>query len=45
MGYVDKLDVLTALGALELALNDLGYKVPLGSGVAAAQRVFLGGVV
>jgi aspartate aminotransferase-like enzyme len=39
MGYVDPFDVLTALGALEMVLADLGYPVSFGAGVAAAQRV------
>ncbi len=43
MGYVDQLDVLTALSALEMGLHELGHKVELGQGVAAAQRVFQGG--
>jgi aspartate aminotransferase-like enzyme len=32
--------VLPTLGALELALRDLGHKCETGAGVAAAQRVF-----
>ena len=32
--------VLPTLGALELALRDLGFKADPGAGVAAAQRVF-----
>lgn len=44
MGHADRLDVIGALGALELALHTLGYEVELGAGVAAAQEVFLGGV-
>ncbi len=39
MGYVDGFDVLTALGALELILSDLGYPVKLGEGVRAAQQI------
>ncbi len=39
MGYVDGFDVLTALGALELILADLGYPVKLGEGVRAAQQI------
>ena len=39
MGYVDPFDVLTALGALEMVLADLGYPVGFGAGVGAAQRV------
>ncbi len=39
MGYVDGFDVLTALGALELILTDLGYPVKLGEGIRAAQQI------
>jgi aspartate aminotransferase-like enzyme len=39
MGYVDSFDVLTALGALEMVLADLGHPVSFGAGVGAAQRV------
>ncbi len=38
MGYVNGFDVLTALGALELVLADLGYPVKLGEGVRAAEE-------
>jgi aspartate aminotransferase-like enzyme len=34
--------VLPTLGALELALRDLGYKSESGAGVAAAQASFAG---
>jgi aspartate aminotransferase-like enzyme len=39
MGYVDGFDVLTALGALELVLADLGFPVKFGEGVRAAQQI------
>ncbi|MFW6126603.1 MAG: pyridoxal-phosphate-dependent aminotransferase family protein [Thermodesulfobacteriota bacterium] len=39
MGYIDELDLLGTLGALEAVLNDLGYKVELGVGVKAAQAI------
>ena len=39
MGYVDPFDVLTALGALEMVLADLGYPVTFGTGVGAAQAL------
>jgi aspartate aminotransferase-like enzyme len=39
MGYVDTFDVLTALGALEMVLADLGHPVTLGAAVGAASRV------
>lgn len=41
MGYVDELDVVGALGALELVLAQLGYPVDPGAAVTAAQRVLL----
>jgi aspartate aminotransferase-like enzyme len=37
--------VLPTLGALELALRDLGYKCEPGAGVAAAQAAFANGAV
>jgi len=43
LGYFDELDILTVTGAVEMAVYGLGYKVELGKGVAAAQRVFLDG--
>lgn len=39
MGYIDEQDLLGTIGALELVLNDLGYKVELGSGLKAAQEI------
>jgi len=41
MGFMDKFDIVTVLAALELSLVKMGHKVKLGSGVAAAQEVFL----
>ena len=37
MGYFDELDIVTMVGAVEQALNDVGAKVKNGAGVAAAQ--------
>ncbi|MEK7768071.1 MAG: aminotransferase class V-fold PLP-dependent enzyme, partial [bacterium] len=42
VGHVDELDVLATIAALEMVLSGLGRSVALGSGVAAAQRSFLG---
>jgi aspartate aminotransferase-like enzyme len=39
-GYYDFRDVLTAVGALENVLRELGRPVEPGAGVSAAQRVF-----
>jgi aspartate aminotransferase-like enzyme len=41
LGYYDFLDLLAVLGALEIALLKVGCKVDLGSGVRAAQNVYL----
>jgi aspartate aminotransferase-like enzyme len=40
-GYYGAFDVLTTVSALEMTLGELGGDVELGTGVAAAQRVFL----
>lgn len=44
MGFADKMDIMIAISALEMALKQVGYPVALGSGVKAAQEVFLGKV-
>jgi len=38
MGYYDLYDTIGCVSALERALDDLGRQVPIGAGVAAAQR-------
>jgi aspartate aminotransferase-like enzyme len=43
LGYFGTFDILTSVSAIEMALSDLGVKVPLGAGVAAAQRVLQAG--
>jgi aspartate aminotransferase-like enzyme len=42
-GYCDRFDVVTVISALELALNELGYKVEFGKGVGAVLKVFAEG--
>ncbi len=42
MGYMDELDVVSGLAALEMVLDDLGFGVEPGVAVAAAQRVLIG---
>jgi serine---pyruvate transaminase len=42
MGYMDELDVVAGLAALEIVLSDVGMEVTPGSAVTAAQRVLLG---
>jgi len=41
MGYMDQMDVVAVLSALEMVLNDLGFKVEPGAGVAAAEKVLM----
>jgi aspartate aminotransferase-like enzyme len=38
LGYVDELDVLAVIGALELALTRVGFGIHAGEGVARAQQ-------
>ncbi|HWZ43098.1 MAG TPA: alanine--glyoxylate aminotransferase family protein [Candidatus Saccharimonadales bacterium] len=40
LGFYDYLDTIAIIGALELVLAGTGRKVELGSGMAAAQKVF-----
>ncbi|MDD3580825.1 MAG: alanine--glyoxylate aminotransferase family protein [Desulfobacca sp.] len=42
MGYIDSFDVIMAIAALEVVLNELGYKVELGTGVRAAEQILFG---
>jgi aspartate aminotransferase-like enzyme len=39
-GYCDVFDVMTGIGALELALADLGHPVRFGSGTGAVLTAF-----
>ncbi|HOO33002.1 MAG TPA: alanine--glyoxylate aminotransferase family protein [Thermotogota bacterium] len=41
LGYMCKFDTIIGLSALEMAFNELGYKVELGCAVRAAEEVFL----
>jgi aspartate aminotransferase-like enzyme len=43
MGYVDLFDTLGVIAALEMTLAAQGFKLALGSGLAAAQKVFADG--
>ena len=42
MGYMDELDVISGLAALEMVLSQLSFPVQPGIAVTAAQRVFMG---
>ncbi|MEA3485641.1 MAG: alanine--glyoxylate aminotransferase family protein [Candidatus Aerophobetes bacterium] len=39
LGWMDSLDVISAISALEMALSELGYSLELGKGVKAAEEV------
>lgn len=41
LGYYDVLDLFAVIAGLEIALQQAGHKVELGSGVRAAQEVYL----
>jgi aspartate aminotransferase-like enzyme len=43
VGYAGPFDVITAVGALEMALTRFGCEVPLGAGVRAAEAALLEG--
>jgi aspartate aminotransferase-like enzyme len=40
MGYIDQFDVLAALSGVELVLQEMGFKLEPGRGLAAAQKIF-----
>ncbi len=41
LGYMEKFDIIIALSALEMTLQQLGYKLELGKAVSAAEKTFL----
>jgi len=43
MGFVDHLDCLAVMGAVEMTLTDMGQSVPCGKGLAAAERALIEG--
>lgn len=42
MGYMDELDVISGIAALEMILADLGFDFEPGQGVTAVQQVLIG---
>jgi aspartate aminotransferase-like enzyme len=44
LGYCDDLDIIASISALEMALSDIGYAVPLGAGVRAVEQILCGSV-
>jgi serine---pyruvate transaminase len=43
MGYVDEVDTVGVIGAMELLLAQMGHKFQMGAGTAAALKVLAGG--
>lgn len=41
LGYFDKFDIITTLVGLEMTLTELGFEFEAGSGVRAAEKVFM----
>lgn len=41
LGYFGMFDVIISISALEMALNEIGYKFELGIGVSEAEKVFI----
>ena len=41
MGFIEEFDIIVGLSCLEKVLTQMGYKFNFGSGVRAAQEVFL----
>lgn len=44
LGWIDKLDVIGVISALEMSLSQLGYEFELGKGVRVAQEVLKGSI-
>jgi aspartate aminotransferase-like enzyme len=42
LGYFGEFDIITTLAALEMTLAELGYEFERGSGIKAAEAVFMG---
>lgn len=41
MGYITEFDIITGISCIEKVLSQMGYKFQLGSGIKAAEEVFL----
>ncbi len=39
MGYIDQVDIIGALSAIEIVLTRMGHKFTIGAGLAAAQKI------
>jgi len=41
MGFIEEFDIITGISCLEKVLTQMGYKFQMGSGVRAAEEIFL----
>jgi aspartate aminotransferase-like enzyme len=41
MGFIEEFDIIAGLSCLEKVLSQMGYKFTMGTGVRAAEEVFL----
>ncbi len=41
LGYMDVFDIIIAISAMEMVLAEMGYKLEMGKGVAAAQKILM----
>ena len=41
MGFIEELDIIAGISCLEKVLTQMGYKFQLGSGLKAAEEIFL----
>jgi aspartate aminotransferase-like enzyme len=41
MGFIEEFDIITGISCLEKVLTQMGYKFTLGSGIKAAEEIFL----
>lgn len=41
MGYIEEMDIIAGISCLEKVLTQMGYKFQLGSGLKAAEEIFL----
>lgn len=41
LGYADRMDIIVAISAIEMALKEFGHPVKTGSGVAAAEEILI----
>ena len=41
LGYFGMFDIIIVISALEITLNELGYKFEIGTGIAEAEKIFI----